>query len=157
MLRYTKQFNESSCGPVALLNAIKWAGYVATNKSHLRYYKNLCKYNEGTYSKDLHRALKTVPELKIVKRSRSLTLCKLDKQLDIGNAVILTEHVNWEPGHYVFVSKRTSCFYTVINYYSGKTDTFKTIKRVSRTKMSKLLSQKSMHGDKPEAWFLKAK
>lgn len=89
MPRYVRQRNNYSCGPVALLNALKWAGRKCS-------YKDLCAIQaqcrttkQGTPFLDMVYAARLYKgDFSVVARHH-VTLAKIDAHLKNGGIVIL--------------------------------------------------------------------
>jgi hypothetical protein len=47
LIRYVKQKDKSSCGPVAILNVLKWAGGDHVTYKSLPYIRKVCETDEG--------------------------------------------------------------------------------------------------------------
>ena len=135
MVRFNKQYDNYSCGPVAILNALKWAGYNCTYKQDFHFIKELCEcVNEpdwqGTHYLNLSSALK---EYRIkFKFIRKPSLFQIVTHLEKGGAVILRvlfkeeeNHQDTFFGHYFlcfdFDSKKS--IFKVVNYLTDKTQT----------------------------------
>lgn len=58
MKKYVKQFDDFSCGPIAIINVLKFLG-MPTNLKQLTKYKKACKTTSyhGTFEDDLNEAL----------------------------------------------------------------------------------------------------
>jgi hypothetical protein len=125
MTRYIKQRDRYNCAPVAIINALKWAGEKATY-SELNRLKELCKCKspEGTWSDHFHTALGKEKGLINSRQIKNPSLTEINEWLDKGNAVIVlynwwkkthykkinqyaTKKVpgDWN-GHYILISKR---------------------------------------------------
>jgi len=108
MPRYIeKQPHKASCGPVAVINALKWLGKPATYRTHLKKCKKLGYPTNpaGTSRRLLSRFLRYF-KIKY-KRVTRPTLNDITKELDKGNAIILlyrtySESGSW--GHYTFIN-----------------------------------------------------
>jgi hypothetical protein len=90
MRKYCKQRNKMDCGPTAVLNALKWAGYSHTLKKDYAKIKKQCKFDEvsGSEFLDLKETLEKYKKIR-VKRIRSYSLRNLDKIIDEGKSFIL--------------------------------------------------------------------
>lgn len=91
MIRYIKQRDKYNCGPVAVLNALKWAGKKVTYASDFKKIKEACKSGKknGTYVTALTDAL---IKYKLIRRrdyKSPATTKDIDTWLKKGNAVIV--------------------------------------------------------------------
>jgi hypothetical protein len=154
--RFTKQYDSYTCGPAAVINALKWAGeqvsYRATKKSLCARMK--CWSDGGTRPSDLDTSLRKIGKKRFsVSRRDKFSISSLEKHLRKDDCSIVvryiwpdTEHV----GHYVFIShynhRLFGGMYYVTNLYcdgpAGRYITRKTFKN--------LISKRS----KAVVWFL---
>ena len=142
-MRYKRQRKNSYfCGPVALLNAMKFTGKQISWDKNREQLKTLCNYNQGSgvTVNNLHLAcIKILDPLfkpgRIVKKPN---LTYMDKALNKGQAIVLRFfHGPYysRSGHYVLVVGKTNKTYAVVNLGNY----YKTVTRVSRKGMSKML------------------
>ena len=98
-IRFCKQRDQYSCGAVAVLNVLKWAGCKVTY-SNLPALRKLCKCNQpnGTKKQDLESALKALGIR--FKRYTRPTLKMMDTHLDGGGIVLLNYCFDEGFGHY---------------------------------------------------------
>lgn len=135
-MRYMKQRDNYSCGPVALANVMKWAGSKKSAGSLRKYFMPICKCSpeNGTRPWEIHNALLTIDDISFEKVEYP-GLQDLDGHLDDGGIVLL--RVRYEDGgHYFICTRRTQKMYEVIN---RKVDHV-TKSLVSRKTMSKDIS-----------------
>jgi len=106
MIRYLRQHDKYSCGPIALMNLHRWQGLSATRKD-LHRYKRLCKCTkEGTSLRNFSKA--------IGKRSRKVTYPEFKKMVNRGSVIIQMSYLDGG-GHFWF------CPGTGIRVYDNKT------------------------------------
>lgn len=133
-MRYIKQRDNYSCGPVALANAMKWAGSKDSASALRKHFIPICNCTPedgGTRPWDLHSALETIDIISFDKIEYP-SLQDLDDHLDGGGIVLL--RVRYEDGgHYFLCTRRTPQMYEVINRKSDH----KTKALVSRRTMDK--------------------
>lgn len=92
MPRYIRQRDNYSCGPVALLNALKWAGRTkGTSYATLPSWRGTCQTDRrtGTSFTNLFRAARMLPVLGAKKAKPTVRLADIDAHLKRGGAVIL--------------------------------------------------------------------
>jgi len=107
--RYTRQRTQSDCGPVAILNILKWAGLRATYDSSIEYIKNMARYKHdedfsGTHQWDLRRALNRMSRGRL--KTKTIPVVHLDqltKHVSSGGAFILYHSINEHDAHYTTV------------------------------------------------------
>lgn len=148
MARYCKQYTNTDCGPTAVLNALKWAGYGLTQKKGYKRLRKKCEWSKGspTYLSVLKEVLKGYKKVS-VKQKKSPTLESLDSLIDTGKSFILLytyKDGKKDSGHFVFGFGKDTRHYLVHN------DTMKNPKkRLTRKKMNKYLRRRTRNG---EAW-----
>lgn len=99
MPRYTRQRTRSDCGPVAILNILKWAGFRASYDDHIELIKEAARYkhSENYTGCKFHNLLKAINELSRGKlKAKKYKITDLDVLIDHirrGNAFILRHGV----------------------------------------------------------------
>ena len=153
MVRYVKQKDNSSCGPIALINTLKWLGF-KTSCDFLLTARNLCKWDEdGTTDLNLERALKYFNIKK--KRKVQPSLDDIDKHIDSGGAVLISyfniysmSGFKKDAGHFALCIGRTSRTYMMINDRTNRTKN-----RRYRDIMQSILDNE-VDGEKCWSWFI---
>ena len=120
MIKYYRQVDTYSCGPIAILNAVKWAGF--DNFDDEDFLKQIrivtkCKTQGGVTNKNLDVGVRSRPELQIMKRMDSPGMIDVRKAIDKGYGIILV-HKNkhsWIKGHVVFIASRCENNYLIAN------------------------------------------
>ena len=151
MTRYVRQLDEFRCGPIAILNVLKWAGYKMfwgqpvdqkLARTTLTY---LCKTDDrsGTDDYDLQTALgfigKVEPDFHECLSTKNISNC-----MAIGGMVIIGskvfekkkkkgKHIGQWIEHYWCIVKENKGLYTCINYASDKTYTYMTYNQVKHS------------------------
>jgi hypothetical protein len=150
VIRYCKQRDNYSCGPVAILNVIKWTDSNWFTYSMLPAIQSVCKTDKnGTYDNNFNNALKYFEQIdyfKVVK-ARNTHLTRIQEHLENGGTMIAAYKENgykceW---HYAMFLFDTHSQWTVINHSNGK-ELF-TRHQVSRSLMHKRL-------DKSAIWLI---
>lgn len=89
MIRYVKQKNKYTCGPVAIINIMKWCGY---NTSYKKDIKKIIKTTNtdvgGTYFYEIGLALENVRNIKTLIRHK-INITEIKKQLKMNNVVLI--------------------------------------------------------------------
>ena len=121
MIRFTKQRDHYTCGPIAIINVCKWAGYKVTQKD-IKKFKKLTNCDNGTYAEDLHKALKKLDEkyFKLKKRllAKEVKVKEIKKHCKQHGIVLL--RFQWpddDEFHYILVIKFTKHRVGVVNYF----------------------------------------
>ncbi|MFA5024119.1 MAG: C39 family peptidase [Patescibacteria group bacterium] len=149
-IRYVKQRDEYSCGPIAILNAMKWLGKPVTYKDLARL-KDICccRSPNGTWPKVISVVLKILKIKYLYKAKPSIK--EIDKHLDDGGSILLVHYYNITRGHYVLCIGKTEKYYTLIN--DGMNNT---ITRCHKNTMKKMLhtKHKTLRQYGPCCWFI---
>jgi hypothetical protein len=183
MPRYLKQPDKFGCGPVAVMNAFKWAGFVFSYREARDWFyaESECNRPDGSSPRLLDRGLRSINKklgspLRILRRYR-VTKPELDRRLDQGEAAILLTGrtcllynvpcPNREPdefwGHYIFCPSRSGKIYTVVNDARQSDRKHLAVYRASAKRMRRLLRRYSAERALewyakrcvyPTAWFL---
>lgn len=143
MPNYVRQRDSYGCGPVALVNALKWAGKdISFKRERKKYYDKCCvSPGSGANPIDLFRA--TMDEQEYIKvifwgwgHPKKPRISQVEKHIRDGGAAILGYYYDRkEPdkngfkiaGHYVFVdsiSDTGKTFYVVNDSRSGPTRSY---------------------------------
>ena len=139
-MRYTKQRKKSFfCGPVVLLNAMKFSGRKVAWRDQKERLKKICKYEPrvGVPPGRLYAAFQGLLAKKIGQITVQPTLPFIDKALKDNKAVILRFlHGNPEErsGHYILIIGKRDRTYSVVNWSHSKA-----VGQVTRKCMSKHL------------------
>lgn len=118
-MRYLKQQDRFRCGPVALLNALKWQG-LRVSSSGLG---DLCELvqcrDSGTYVNRFHRVAKQLG----YRWMQHPNVRKIDKALKTGNAVLMFRAGKGQAnGHFSLVIDRTATAYYGVNHTGNRHD-----------------------------------
>ena len=160
--RYIKQRDKSSCGPIAVINALKWSGHRVTelnSKKEIKIISRCAKFNPhnpkgliGVPPDKLDQVMREFTNLNVGKRISTVKLKQIDQALDNGNAVILRyfwERGNRSGGHYILCVNKSDKTYTVVN--DGRK--VKTVMKRNRKTMERMLTTK-LDGEGPVAWII---
>jgi len=154
MIRYTKQFDESSCGPISVINAIKWVGVSINRKSNLSYFRKIAKCDKhGTahWDLDLLLSVKAKPHLNI-KKYIFVTWSLIKKHLQKDGIVILRH--GWDKysdaGHYTLITHLTSKKVGVVNYFHDGP----AYRLIDQETLKKIISVVRPSGKKAICWLL---
>jgi len=161
-VRYCKQLEGYSCGPVAILNALKWAGLKKTYKD-VKEYKEKCFYDGwegGVNVNDFSRAFFTYRKHLVIRYRRNFNIGELDKHLETGGAAVVNlrrfDLIDGWKGHFFLVigkSESGKCFKTVNGY---RREGVGAVGWVSRKEFVKhLRSSRIYRPAGGRAWFLK--
>lgn len=109
MTRYSRQRTMSDCGPVAILNILKWAGYPVTYDAHIKHIKKVSRYVYTDYYTgvkywNIRKALNQLGRGKI--RSKVIMvvdLKQLTKHIENGGAFILRHAMTPDDDHYTAI------------------------------------------------------
>jgi hypothetical protein len=162
-MRYLRQPDRYSCGPTAIINAMKWAGLDATSRDYLPYLQFSCRTIDlqnptdadlnGTMDHDFDRVLRYVgKDVFKIKRRRSPSLPEIIRHLKRGGAVALSyfwQESGQEGLHFCFISGMDRGSFVCVNDHDAPNTA--TIRKRSRKTLKKWL--RKAH-DCPTVWFL---
>jgi len=121
-VRYLRQKDGYSCGPIALMNAIKWSGRKALY-TDLKKFQRLCECTARrgcdriSLCKTLRKFFINVKQTIIPKKR------DIDQWLKLGNVVLLQYYWAKNRSHFALIVEKTDKTYRCINIYKGKTIT----------------------------------
>ena len=161
MVRYTRQYNEYTCGPVAIINALKWSGHKATLKQDLKLFAQECRCEpcNGTSHGNFDRVLRAKSNGRFTVRRRVCpNLADIEQHLlrpkcaVIINFLRVDENEKELDAHYALLTGITeSEKFMQINSFNGKTVEMATKQQLLRD----LEKRKGKNGKiYPRAWFL---
>ncbi len=164
MPRYIKQRDKFRCGPVAVMNALKWAGedvsYVA-DRDRLDKLCNCGPPPSGTNHPGFDRALRAAGKgIYSVRKVRYPTLREIEEHLQNGHAVVFNyywrdEEEGTSARHFEFlvgVSPSGKSIYVV-----NGSNCWTTLHRVTRERFKKEELRFQRVDPRYTAWFLKKK
>jgi hypothetical protein len=116
--RWTSQRNEFGCGPVAIINLLKWLGDPATYERDYPTWRRKCCCTEyGTPLKNFVRALYSIKNIKITPRNVP-NIGVISEALESGRAVVM-KSAYYEGddlmGHYFLVTNQTEKSFYCVN------------------------------------------
>ena len=158
MTRYIKQRpNRWVCGPLAIVNGMKWLGRKVTSKD-IPKVSEACKRENGhgIYDYQLSAGLKYFNVKYKVRRYA--TLAKIDDELNRGRAVIVTVAHKQSSGknkgkifgHYVLLIGKTEKTYTIVN----KSTTCQSLGRCGKNELQKSVIMARMYFPPARIWAL---
>jgi hypothetical protein len=116
--RWIGQRNGSGCGPVAILNLLKWLGEPIAYAENYPYYSKKMKTSRyGTELRDFVRVLYGINGIKISPRNVP-DIGVIEEALDNGKAVIMkSAYFNGKDleGHYFLVTQKTEKSFFCVN------------------------------------------
>lgn len=147
MIRYCKQLNKSDCGPIAVLNALKWAGEPVSIRKNYKEIRDNCFWipRIGTESFDLQSFLDRWDSI-ATSRVWSYTLKALDSSLKQGKTLILLytfRRKDKDQGHFIFIHGQDKNGYFIYNDYDNNKEH---CSYITRKEMKKRLSYRIRDG-----------
>jgi hypothetical protein len=129
MIRYLKQPDLSGCGPIAIMNALKWANIKVTLRQYLNFRKLCLTDRDGSGTDEIKITIAKQKRIKS-KFVKSVTLKQINTALDSGQSIILgycsksktnskKNGSSWE-GHFIFIANKTAKTYTIVNHAPDK-------------------------------------
>ncbi len=163
MPRYVRQYDKFSCGPIAIINAIKWGGGHATLRQDRKRLmeKCNCSMEDGSHFRYFNRALREeCAKLSVeVKCYFRVNIGGIERHLRSGGAIIITycwfehESLKWE-GHYFLLTaaSKSGKSFLGINPECGQTFSW-----CRRQKIIDHLNHKYKKNTEysPAVWFLR--
>lgn len=155
-LKYFKQYDSFSCGPIALMNALVWAGYNITYDKDFERISRAMKMDEdGASTHNLNKAIRRYKKLYVLPEEGSFegpSIKLIDEHLSLGGSFIigyfLTRKGKVYRNHYTFCVGSCGEQYTMIN--NGK----RIVENVDRDSLVRMLRTKDEDGDEADIWFL---
>lgn len=161
-MRYVRQVDLYSCGPVSILNILKWAGLNASQEAYLPFLQFGCQTidledstwdNNGTSNIDFDRVLRYVGKGTFkVRRKKNPRFKDIQEHLLTGGAVALAYHWdedNQSGEHFMFISEISRGRFICINDHRARQEN--TVAARHPTSIKKWLKKSK---DCPCAWFL---
>jgi len=158
MPRYVSQRKGSyDCGPIALLNVLKWSGRPFSFKHDIYRLKKYCKYirGKGVFSHDFSEALRRYKSLSFCERA-NITMKQIDDHLDVNGIVVLL--ISWKEegkrvGHYFIITSKIYKFYESHNF--GDDSGYKANTYLPRFKVVKYLRKSLRSHNEPKGWLIR--
>lgn len=147
-IRYVSQRDSYSCGPIAIINTLKFLGINITYKA-LPYIRMLCncKINYGTDEEDIENVLKMFGIR--FKGIHHPTLKEIDKHIECGGAILLNYSFGIDIGHYTLCIGRNKTNYFLVNDMEGKT-----VSDCHRKLFMYMTEWEKLGQRKPYCWFI---
>lgn len=144
-MRFCKQKDHFSCGPIGIINALKFQGKQVSYKDLAYISKHVkCVSPNGTLVPDMHKFIKQFDMEYIA----NIHIKQIDDILKVGDAVLLC-HIGSHPNkHYSLIIDKREMDYYAVNYFFGAT-----ISRVWRPILVR--DMRSVHGKRACGWRVK--
>lgn len=118
-MRYVKQIDKYSCGPIAAINVAKWLGYKNTY-ADLAYFqfalKTYCPGGTSLY--DFGRLMKDWGG----KRMKQPTTVKMNRELQNKKCLVIQVSYNSGGGHFYIITDSKNKKWCCVNLLWGKTE-----------------------------------
>ena len=162
MTRFIRQPTQSSCGPTAIINCIKWSGYRCSIRSSHTFISRLCNTTreEGTDDVDFGRVLRRLVagegksgKVSVWKRDRVLSKQILEHVKNPDCVAVVLYYFSHNEGHYALVTDVTDQGVVCVNALADET-----ISIVEKKQFTRYLSfRRKAKKDFPRVWFLRRK
>jgi len=156
-LRYIKQRDKYACGPIAIMNVLKWAGAKITYNSHFKHIKKISNCGiSGTDYDGIVKVVKSYKKLFDVLECHFIYISDIDYYIKNRGSIILEyyykdlESFDGYSGHYVFISGKLGKHYLVVNNYREG----KALQICSRRKLKTMIKSKITFGRDARAIIL---
>lgn len=159
MIRYIKQRDRSSCGPVAMVNVLKWAGESVTYKNvsefKSKWHSNTEDY-EGVMPESMTKALRNLGQVRFYNRN-NVKIKQIDDHLLTGGIIVILFSQrgddNDRHGHYYLIVGTSGKKYRVVNSFRTRpAETLITRNFLLKDLRSSRYFSKTGH---PKAWFIR--
>lgn len=156
MIRYLKQYDRYSCGPIAVMNAAKWAGYDVSRKD-LQVFRDMlyCTKPWGTRLFCFAEAVETMFKSQMDKKPTIRRICK---ELAKGKIVIVrASYEVGHMGHYYLITKRhEDGWFRVVNF-STRYAEMSISRQVLRDNLRKRKPVRNRNEPFPTVWYIEGK
>lgn len=151
--QYFAQKDNYSCGPIALMNVLSWAGYYVS-KNSLSAYQNMCNCVKdiGTGDQDFDKALKFFEKYKVKGPIRTKSTYVIDKALAQKQICVLAFHIRvhgQKSGHFTVLLRKKGFRYITLN--NKEKNVFGSI---SRKELNLYLARRKTY-DETLVWYIK--
>lgn len=154
-IRYLNQRDGYSCGPIAIINVLKWLGHRAT-EDQLPYFRNLCSTSikDGTSAEDISSALDWYDNFIQYDFMPTVTLGRIVAQLKRG-IILLHYWINTDKeqdnGHYILIIGTTKKGFLVVNEFNKGY----ALRECTSEHLSKRINVKDSKGKKAFGWIIR--
>lgn len=158
MPRYMRQRNRFSCGPIAILNSLKWAGQKVTYEGWYRNLKRACGCNRifGTNQKIFDKNLRYLgSHLFTIRKRNRPKLSEIEKHVTNGGAVLLSYYWNnngYSGRHFALIVDYDGKYFTVVN-----DSRVETVMKISRKGFKRRCLRFQRTNRYLRGWFLRKK
>lgn len=123
-VRWIAQKNTFSCGPVAILNVLKWAGFPISYKKDYNFWKKKCKCsNYGTHQPKFQDCLQNLKNISAIPKNLP-TISFIEDILQSNQIVIMksTSRITSQRdlGHFFLIVEMTEDSFFIVNDIEGK-------------------------------------
>lgn len=167
-MKYIRQPDKYSCGPTAIVNAMKWAGIDANSRELIPFLQFGCRTidlenpedaeSNGTTDQDFDRVLRYVAKGHFkIRRRKNPRINEIIKHLKAGKAVVLSYF--WGPGslkygHFCFLLSVERGRVVTINDHESETIRRRTFATIAKWIKNKSWDEKKGEDESPYAYFL---
>lgn len=162
-IRWIAQKNLYSCGPVAILNTLKWLGARVSYKKNYGLWKKKCRCNhEGTHQHYFQGCLDTIKNALVTPKNLPTMAC-IEDSLDRGRLVIMKSSYMMDTrnveGHFFIVSEMTDDRFFLVNV-AGRHTWITKLEFAQRylqyhRMFCEFCNTSNFCGVSPYAWFIK--
>ena len=122
-IRWIAQKNEFSCGPIAILNILKWIGFQVNYKKDYNFWKKKCKCDySGTHQSNFQYCLNNLKNITNIPKHRP-TISSIEDALNTSQIVIMKSTFMVDSkkdlGHFFIISEMTDDKFFCINDFKS--------------------------------------
>lgn len=160
MVRYARQYNDYTCGPIAIINAIKWSGHKGTLKNDLKRITQECRCdrNNGTSHGNFDHVLRQYSRGRFTARRRLYPdFSDVVQHLAHPNCAVIINYLHVgeiTDAHYVLLlggKAKNGRGLTLINSFSKETRVEINEKQIKEYLKKRRSARGKMY---PRVWFL---
>lgn len=162
-MKFLKQRNGYSCGPLAIMNSLIWAGQKITYRAFYDKVFKKCKTDkDGTHSDDFEKALRCFSKkhFSVRKKIKNVSIEEIIYFLSEGYSIILSSiEIEGLTPQWLWNRGSSELEWHLSFWYKYKNGKFKCAQNkrgITRKQLEKLLENTYKKGQ-PEFWFLKRK
>lgn len=148
---FQRESSDNKCGPIAIANALIWAGFPLDKNKHLQYIYNMSKCTVGgTQRSSFEKALKCMASgFYSVEAVRAPTFNEFKHNIECGAAAVLLYHRGIY-AHYCFITELIGNRFNTVNDILNKESTLR-----NTSTIKKYLKLKYVDGVYfPKVWFI---
>lgn len=164
-IRWIAQRNKYSCGPIAILNVMKWAGLQVNYKKDYKFLSQKCRCTkDGTHQYSFQKCLDNIKNTSVLQKNLP-TIASIEESIESKSIVVMKSSYLLRPkkveGHFFIISEMTDDQFFCVNVYGRHEWYNKYIFAQHYLQYHKAYCEvcgtSNLCGVSPYAWFIKKK